>query len=40
MKAQARNLVTDEEYQLLIQQLETIHLKLNIYIKHIGIVKK
>ncbi|MGF7040544.1 four helix bundle protein [Mucilaginibacter lappiensis] len=40
MKAQARKLINDEEYHLLIQQLETIHLKLNIYIKHIGNVKK
>ncbi len=40
IKAHARNLINEEEYQLLIQQLETIHLKLNIYIKHIGNVKK
>jgi four helix bundle protein len=40
IKAKERNLITVEQYQSLIQQLETIHLKLNIYIKFIGNVKK
>jgi len=35
-KSQTRNLINDDVYQSLIQQLETIHHKLNIYIKHIG----
>ncbi|WP_158995747.1 four helix bundle protein [Mucilaginibacter sp. L196] len=35
-KAQTRNLIEDDIYQVLIQQLETIHHKLNIYIKYIG----
>jgi four helix bundle protein len=35
-KAQTRNLIDDDIYQVLIQQLETIHHKLNIYIKYIG----
>ncbi|MCO5948711.1 four helix bundle protein [Mucilaginibacter flavidus] len=35
-KAKTRDLLDDENYQLLLQQLETIHLKLNIYIKFIG----
>lgn len=35
-KAQTRGLINDEVYQSLMQQLETIHLKLNIYIKFIG----
>lgn len=35
-KAQTRNLINDDIYQVLIQQLETIHHKLNIYIKYIG----
>jgi four helix bundle protein len=35
-KAKTRSLIDDETYQLLLQQLETIHLKLNIYIKFIG----
>jgi len=33
-------LINEEEYNLLLQQLETIHLKLNIYIKHIGAIAK
>jgi len=35
-KAKTRDLLDDENYQSLLQQLETIHLKLNIYIKFIG----
>lgn len=35
-KAQIRNLIDDDIYQVLLQQLETIHHKLNIYIKYIG----
>ena len=35
-KSKTRSLIDDETFQSLIQQLETIHLKLNIYIKHIG----
>jgi len=39
-KANTRSLINEEEYNLLLQQLETIHLKLNIYIKHIGAIAK
>jgi four helix bundle protein len=35
-KAQTRNLINEDIYQMLIQQLEIIHHKLNIYIKYIG----
>jgi four helix bundle protein len=35
-KAKTRNLIDEETFQSLFQQLETIHLKLNIYIKFIG----
>jgi len=35
-KASTRNLINEETFQSLIQQLETIHHKLNIYIKYIG----
>ncbi|TSJ40582.1 four helix bundle protein [Mucilaginibacter corticis] len=38
-KATSRNLIDNETYKLLLQQLETIHLKLNIYIKFIGNIK-
>jgi four helix bundle protein len=38
-KAITRNLIDDTSYQSLLQQLETIHLKLNIYIKFIGNIK-
>lgn len=40
IKSHNRDLINDDDYELLIQQLETIHLKLNIYIKFIGNVKK
>jgi four helix bundle protein len=40
IKSQERNLITQDQYQSLIQQLESIHLKLNIYIKFIGNVRK
>jgi four helix bundle protein len=35
-KSQTRKLINDDVYQSLIQQLEIIHHKLNIYIKYIG----
>jgi len=35
-KAKTRSLIAADEYDLLLQQLETIHLKLNIYLKRIG----
>ena len=35
-KSKTRSLITDDVYQSLLKQLETIHLKLNIYIKFIG----
>jgi len=35
-KAKTRGLICDDVFQSLMQQLETIHLKLNIYIKFIG----
>ncbi|MES2277337.1 MAG: four helix bundle protein [Bacteroidota bacterium] len=35
-KAKARSLINDEQYVVLIQKLETIHIKLNAYIKFIG----
>jgi four helix bundle protein len=38
-KAKARNLIGDDVHGSLIRQLETIHLKLNIYIKNIGKVQ-
>jgi len=36
IKANNRNLVAADQYNLLMAQLETIHLKLNAYIKFIG----
>ena len=35
-KARVRGLITDEKHTELIKKLETIHLKLNAYIKYIG----
>ena len=35
-KMKHRNLVTTEEYANLFKQLESIHIKLNAYIKYIG----
>src|ERR1700744_4688192 len=35
-KSKTRGLINDTDFNSLIQQLETIHLKLNIYIKNIG----
>ena len=35
-KAKNRNLISEQRYTDLMSQLETIHLKLNIYIKAIG----
>jgi four helix bundle protein len=35
-KAKVRGLITDEKHTELIKKLETIHLKLNAYIKYIG----
>jgi four helix bundle protein len=35
-KAKTRNLITPEHFQDLLQKLETIHIKLNAYIKFIG----
>jgi four helix bundle protein len=35
-KAQARQLITEEEYFDYIKKLESIHIKLNTYIKYIG----
>jgi len=35
-KSYTRQLITSEEYQLLLTKLETIHFKLNAYIKFIG----
>jgi len=35
-KAKTRSLIDEETYQSLFQQLEAIHLKLNIYLKFIG----
>ncbi|WDF76690.1 four helix bundle protein [Mucilaginibacter sp. KACC 22773] len=35
-KAKSRKLIEEEHYQLLMKQLELIHLKLNAYIKFIG----
>jgi four helix bundle protein len=35
-KAMSRKLIEDDHYQLLMKQLELIHLKLNAYIKFIG----
>jgi four helix bundle protein len=35
-KAKTRSLIEETTYQSLLQQLETIHHKLNIYIKFIG----
>ncbi|MFD2871108.1 four helix bundle protein [Mucilaginibacter ximonensis] len=38
-KSRDRNLINDAVYESLIKKLETIHLKLNIYIKNIGKVE-
>ena len=35
-KAQTRGLLAEDKYLLLFQKLETIHIKLNAYIKFIG----
>ena len=35
-KARTRSLISEEQFLNFINQLETIHLKLNIYIKYIG----
>ena len=35
-KAKTRNLISEDKYTLLFNQLEIIHLKLNAYIKFIG----
>ena len=35
-KAKTRNLISEDQFQLLIQKLEMIHIKLNAYIKFIG----
>jgi len=35
-KSSTRNLITPADYELLLQRLETIHIKLNAYIKFIG----
>jgi four helix bundle protein len=35
-KSRVRNLVTDEQHAALFEKLQTIHLKLNAYIKFIG----
>jgi four helix bundle protein len=35
-KAKTRNLLDENEYGSMLEQLETIHLKLNTYIKFIG----
>ncbi|WP_184545242.1 four helix bundle protein [Mucilaginibacter sp. FT3.2] len=36
LKAKSRKLIEEDDYQLLMKQLELIHLKLNAYIKFIG----
>ncbi len=35
-KSKVRNLINDEQYSVLFEKLQTIHLKLNTYIKFIG----
>jgi four helix bundle protein len=35
-KAQARNLISDDQFNELFQKLQTIHIKLNSYLKFIG----
>lgn len=35
-KAKTRNLISNSQYSDYLNKLSTIHLKLNIYIKHIG----
>ncbi len=35
-KSYTRNLITEDQYQILISKLETVHIKLNAYIKFIG----
>ena len=35
-KAKNRNLITDEQYNKLFSKLESIHIKLNAYLKFIG----
>ena len=37
VKSLKRNLIREEQYNMLLQQLNTIHFKLNAYIKQIGI---
>ena len=39
-KAFSRKLISENDYSILLQKLETIHLKLNIYIKYIGKLEK
>lgn len=39
-KSRRRNLINEETYADLLLQLESIHLKLNIYIKHIGKISR
>lgn len=39
-KAFSRKLINESDYSTLLQKLETIHLKLNIYIKYIGKLEK
>ena len=39
-KAKTRNLITEELFSAFIHQLETIHIKLNIYIKRIGAISQ
>ncbi len=35
-KSRQRNLITEEQYSVLIKKLEIVHIKLNSYIKFIG----
>ncbi|MBC7399053.1 MAG: four helix bundle protein [Mucilaginibacter sp.] len=35
-KSYTRNLITEDQYKTLISKLETVHIKLNAYIKFIG----
>ena len=35
-KANTRKLISDEDYNLLVKEAETLHLKLNAYIKSLG----
>jgi|SRR5471030_1162323 len=36
VKARKRNLISEEKYEVLIKELEIVHIKLNAYIKYIG----